>query len=133
MSIQNQWGSSIYNITVNIDRHVSNLQLIDEKQKMIQIGAGADGLIVINIIFNQSLQVIMNHSTDVEGLHRERWERIINGHVVVLLDWYGDLNLRSSVFSNPESEIISDLNVADNVAEFYKANSEHGTLVNKNR
>ena len=132
MLIQNQWSSSTYNIAVNVDRHVGDLQLVDEKQKMLQIGAGANGLIVIHVVLNQILQMITNHGTDIERSHRERWERVVKSHVVELLDWYGDLNLCGPMFGDPETKIARYLNVTDHIIEFDKTNSEHGILIIEN-
>ena len=89
MPIQNQRSTSVYNIAVDINGLVGDLKLVDEKQKTLQIGAGANGLIVIHVVLNQILQMITNHGADIERLHREWWEWVIKSHVIVLLNRYG--------------------------------------------
>ena len=76
--------------------------------------------------------MISNHSTNIEGLHRKRTVWIFKSHVIVLLSWNRNLNCRGSILRHPKSKVARDFNVADNVTEFRKTNSEHCTSVVEN-
>ena len=45
----------MYDIASIINRHVGDLQLIDEKQQTIKIGTRTNGSIVIDVVLNQIL------------------------------------------------------------------------------
>ena len=55
MSIQNQWVNSAQDVTIVVNRHISNFQLKQEKHQAVEIRTGAMVRIVIDIILQSYL------------------------------------------------------------------------------